>query len=357
MENPFRFGSLVDEPYFTDRTKELQYIVQFLHSENHLILISPRRYGKSSLVRKAVKATGRPYVSVNMQQVVSREDFAAKLLKSIFKQYKMEKVKYLLRNFRVLPTINVNPMNDEVSVSFQPLINGKAVFEDTLDLLEKVSSPDNRLIVVFDEFQEVLEIDPHIDKELRSIMQEQSGLNYIFLGSQESMMADIFERPRSPFYHFGQLMRLDKIPVDEFTAYLESRFASVTDKAHDIAAGVIAFTGNHPYYSQQLAFTIWDLMALGHGDADIISKATTDIVRTHDLDYERLWLTFNKTDQLTVRLICEGANPVQSRLLPTSTITSSVKRLSKKGYVIREQKDKYIMEDPFFKEWIIEQQN
>lgn len=98
-------------------------------------------------------------------------------------------------------------------------------------------------------------------------------------------------------------------------------------------------------------------MALGHDDADIISKATTDIVRTHDLDYERLWLTFNKTDQLTVRLICEGANPVQSRLLPTSTITSSVKRLSKKGYVIREQKDKYIMEDPFFKEWIIEQQN
>ena len=164
MENPFRFGSLVDEPYFTDRTKELQYIVQFLHSENHLILISPRRYGKSSLVRKAVKATGRPYVSVNMQQVVSREDFAAKLLKSIFKQYKMEKVKYLLRNFRVLPTINVNPMNDEVSVSFQPLINAKAVFEDTLDLLERVSSPDNRLIVVFDEFQEVLEIDPHIDK-------------------------------------------------------------------------------------------------------------------------------------------------------------------------------------------------
>ena len=248
-------------------------------------------------------------------------------------------------------------MNDEVSVSFQPLINSKAVFEDTLDLLERVSSPDNRLIVVFDEFQEVLEIDPHIDKELRSIMQEQSGLNYIFLGSQESMMADIFERPRSPFYHFGQLMRLDKIPVDEFTAYLESRFASVTDKAHDIAAGVIDFTGNHPYYSQQLAFTIWDLMALGHDDADIISKATTDIVRTHDLDYERLWLTFNKTDQLTVRLICEGANPVQSRLLPTSTITSSVKRLSKKGYVIREQKDKYIMEDPFFKEWIIEQQN
>lgn len=356
MENPFKFGSLVDGPYFTDRTKELRYIVQFLHGENHLVLISPRRYGKSSLVKKAVKETGRPCVSVNMQQVVSREDFAAKLLKSVFKQYKFEKVKYLLRNFRVLPTISVNPMTDEMSVSFQPLINGKAVFEDSLDLLEKISSPDNKLIVVFDEFQDVLEIDRHIDKELRSIMQEQSGLNYIFLGSQESMMTDIFERPKSPFYHFGQLMRLDKIPEDEFTEYLESRFSPVTKKAHDIATGIIAFTGNHPYYSQQLAFTVWDLIALGSSDTDIIGKAVSDIIHAHDLDYERLWLTFNKTDQLTTRLVCEDTNPVQSRLLPTSTITSSIQRLSKKGYVIREQKDKYIMEDPFFKEWIREQQ-
>lgn len=169
-------------------------------------------------------------------------------------------------------------------------------------------------------------------------------------------MTDIFERPKSPFYHFGQLMHLDKIPKDEFTEYLESRLLPVTNKAHDIATGIIAFTDNHPYYSQQLAFTIWDLIALGASDTDIINKAVIDIVHAHDLDYERLWQTFNKTDQLTLRLICDDTNPVQSRLLPTSTITSSVKRLTKKGYVIREQKDKYIMEDPFFKEWIKEQQ-
>lgn len=61
MENPFKFGSLVDAPYFTDRVKELDYIVQFLKSENHLVLMSPRRLGKSSLVKKAVVQTQRPY--------------------------------------------------------------------------------------------------------------------------------------------------------------------------------------------------------------------------------------------------------------------------------------------------------
>jgi len=81
MENPFKFGSLVDAPYFTDRVKELEYIIQFLKSENHLILISPRRFGKSSLVRKAVLKTKRPYLWLNMQAVLSKEDLAAKLFK------------------------------------------------------------------------------------------------------------------------------------------------------------------------------------------------------------------------------------------------------------------------------------
>ncbi len=69
MDNPFKFGSLVDTPYFTDRVRELDYIVQFLRSENHLILISPRRFGKSSLVKKAVAQTGRPYLWLNMQGI------------------------------------------------------------------------------------------------------------------------------------------------------------------------------------------------------------------------------------------------------------------------------------------------
>ena len=81
MENPFKFVSLVDTPYFTDRVKEVDYIVQFLKSENHLVLMSPRRFGKSSLVKKAVVQTQRPYLWLNMQAVLSKEDFAAKLLK------------------------------------------------------------------------------------------------------------------------------------------------------------------------------------------------------------------------------------------------------------------------------------
>lgn len=356
MDNPFKFGTIVDEPYFTDRIEELARIGQFLKSENHLVLISPRRYGKSSLVRKAVRQSGRPYVWVNMQQVLSREDFAAKLLKSIFRQFKIEKVKPFLRHFRILPSISVNPMTNEMSVSFQPLVDANAVFEDSIALLGEVSNTGLRLIVVFDEFQDVLDIDKHIDKDLRAMMQEQKGINYVLLGSQGSMMTDIFERPKSPFYHFGMLMRLGKIPREDFTKYLQNRLSPVTEQASTISCEILDFTDNHPYYTQQLASTIWDLIALGKGDDNILSKAVTDIVQAHDLDYERLWQTFNKTDQLMITIICQGRSPIKTRMLPTSTMTSSLKRLVKKGYVINKAKDEYAMEDPFFKEWLIKQQ-
>ena len=85
MENPFKFGTIVEEEYFTDRTDEVAYICQFLQSANHLVLISPRRFGKSSVVTKAVKKSGRKCLTVNLQQVTSIADFSAKLLREFFK--------------------------------------------------------------------------------------------------------------------------------------------------------------------------------------------------------------------------------------------------------------------------------
>lgn len=131
-------------------------------------------------------------------------------------------------------------MTDEMSVTFQPLVDSQAVFEDSMALLGEVSSAEHRLVVVFDEFQDILEIDKHIDRELRAIMQEQANINYILLGSQESMMTDIFERPKSPFYHFGMLMRLSKIPQEDFLRYLQDRLSPVTVNSEDIARKILS---------------------------------------------------------------------------------------------------------------------
>ena len=350
MENPFKFGTIVEEDYFTDRVEEVAYIEQFVKSANHLVLISPRRFGKSSVIAKAVKQTGRKHITVNLQQATSVSDLSAKLLKEFFKVHPLEPVRHLITHFRVIPMISTNPLTGSIDVSFQPGVDGVMLIEDVLTLIEKAHSEQDRMIVVLDEFQEIRDLAPNLDKQLRSIMQKQKNINYILLGSQESMMTDIFENKKSPFYHFGELMRLAKLPRDDFHQYLSDRLAGCYAKNHkELADSILDYTNCHPYYTQQLAANVWQIGVLQPATTDPVQKAIDHIVTTHGLDYERLWMNFNRTNKwILQRLVSE--KPLQSGEYRTSTIYSALKRLQKDGYVI--YSDHYELEDPFFKEWI-----
>ena len=351
MKNPFKFGTIVENEYFTDRINELAAICQTMDSENHLILISPRRFGKSSLVHKAVKQIGRPYIFLNLQKVVSVSDFAAAILKEVFKLHPWERLKHQMQHFRVVPTISANPMTQGIDVAFQPMVDETVALEDALMLLESISTEKEKLIVIFDEFQEIIGLAKGIDKRLRAILQEQQHINYIFLGSQESMMTEIFERKKSPFYHFGKLMTLAKIPHEDFYAYLLDRLQPVAgEQTSSIAESILTTTQCHPYYTQQLASQVWDILVYQNDTSDVVNAAIEQLVTTHDLDYERLWLTFNRTDKRVFQSLCRHESPLENRQLPTSTLYSSIKKLMQQGYLIRTTA--YEIEDPFFMRWI-----
>lgn len=352
MENPFKFGTIVEAEYFTDRVNEVAYIGQFLKSANHLVLISPRRFGKSSVVSKAVKESGRKSITLNLQSVTSVSDFSAKILREFFKIHPMERVRHLISHFRIIPTISSNPVTGAMDVSFQPGSPQNELLEDVMGLLEQAHSDRDRLIVVLDEFQEIRDITPNFDKILRSIMQAQSHINYILLGSQESMMTDIFEDKKSPFYHFGQLMRLGKLPREDFFLYLSERLESVFPDEHELLANkILDYTGCHPYYSQQLAANVWQIGVMQTGGKDSFQAAINQIVLSHALDYERLWMGQNRTNRWILQRLASGQS-VQSGEYPTSTVYSALKRLQKEGTLI--YSDNYELEDPFYKLWILE---
>ena len=351
MENPFKFGTIVDEEYFTDRVREVEYICRFIESANHLILISPRRFGKSSLVAKALRQSRRKNITVNLQQTTSVADFSAKLLREFFKIHPLERVRHLISHFRIIPTITTNALTGTMDVSFQPGVDSSMLIEDVMALIENAHTDDDRIVIVLDEFQEILDLDPHLDKKLRAIMQAQHHINYILLGSQESMMTDIFEKKKSPFYHFGQLMRLGKLPREDFHHYLTERLKSVyAGDIDELSDRILNYTLCHPYYTQQLAANIWQIGVLQVKGEDIIASAIDQIVTTHGLDYERLWMSFNRTNKWILRQLASKSS-LQTGEYRTSTIYSALKRLQKEGYVI--YSDKYEIEDPFFIEWII----
>lgn len=350
-ENPFKFGTIVEEEYFTDRVQEVAYIKQFVQSANHLVLISPRRFGKSSVVAKALKGSRRKSITVNLQQATSVSDLSAKLLKEFFKVHPMEKVRHLISHFRVFPTVSLNPVTGSTDISFQPGADGVVCLEDVFSLMEDVHTDSDRLIVVLDEFQEIREMGANLDKQLRSIMQRHKHINYILLGSQESMMTDIFENKKSPFYHFGEMMRLGKLPRQDFHKYLSERLAEYfPDTSIRIADEILDMTDCHPYYSQQLAASVWQIGVLTPDESNPLECAIEHIVTTHGLDFERLWMHQNRTNKWILRRLSEGQT-VNNGEYRTSTVYSALKRLQKDGFVI--YTDKYELEDPFFKQWIL----
>lgn len=213
--------------------------------------------------------------------------------------------------------------------------------------------------MVFDEFQDAAKIDANLISFMRAIMQHHKMINYVFLGSQESLIRGIFQKKKSPFYHFGMVMSLSKIDAKEFREFLKEGFSNLCDNAVAIAEEILLVTKCHPYYTQQLAFTVWERAALKKDEADIVSEAVNELIMIHDMDYERIWLNFNRTDRkMLLGLSMSDLQPLSDAfnqawgIGATSTAFSSIKRLMASGFVIKT--DKYELDDPFFSRWLAE---
>jgi hypothetical protein len=358
-QNPFKFGTVVDGNYFTDREDELLKISSFLKGKNHLILISPRRFGKTSLIRKVISESCRRYVYLDMQLVISVEDFASQLLKRIYRIFPVQKLKGYIKSFRLIPSVIINPVTGEAEISFKPGSKDLSPLEDVLNMVDKLGSGNKKIVVVLDEFQDIFRIQSGLDRLLRSVMQNQKNINYVFMGSSESMIREIFEKKSSPFYRFGSLMTLGKISTEKFMEFLETRFEGITDQKTEISDAILKLTGCHPFYTQQLAFTVWELIVRSGYADDIVKAASDEIVQSHDNDYERLWNSLNRTDMMVLTGMSSGdVSPLSdkfSRLYGTgasSTIFSALQRLTNRGMITKEN-SVYTIDDPFFKRWII----
>jgi uncharacterized protein len=357
--NPFKFGTVVDGEFFTDRKEELEKISSFINGENHLILISPRRYGKTSLIKKIISESGRPTLYLDLQLVLSVQDFAAQLLKRIYRIYPIQKLKGYIKNFRIIPIVNLNPVTGQAEISFKPDSSTLAPLEDVLNLTEKLSQSKKKIVVVLDEFQEIFRIDSGLDRFLRSVMQNHNRINYVILGSSESMLREIFEKKNSPFYRFGTLMYLKKIPRNEFHTFLSGKFRKLNNHYDKISEDILDITGSHPFYTQQLAFEVWEDLILSSYKEGVVDATADKLIRIHDNDFERLWNTLKRTEMIILTGIASTiVSPLSEEFSQafgagaTTTVYSALQKLVNKGLLVKEG-TKYFIDDPFLKRWIL----
>ena len=269
MENkPFIFGVATSGDNFTDREKETErLLLNFRHGVN-TVLISPRRWGKTSLVQKVCRLAQSDKLKVVYLDIFScRSDkdfydaFAAAVLKQTSSKLDewLENAKLFLSRISPKISMSTDPMTD-FSISLE--INPKSSdINEILQLPEKIAQKKGcDIVVCIDEFQQIAEFKDSktFQKRLRSVWQLQKSVSYCLFGSKKHLMNELFEKKSYPFYKFGDAIYLSKIGTQDWIKYICRRF-EVTGKqiSEELAEKICQKVDNHSSYVQQLAWLIW----------------------------------------------------------------------------------------------------
>ncbi len=348
-ENPFEFGFVVQGDFPADADLEMLKVRQLLAGRNHLALVSPRRFGKTRLVRKAVMETGRPAVFVNLQMATTQAGLAALLLKAFLAIHPIGRLKDALKSFRAKPVLTYNIDANAMEVSFDASVKGSAALEDVLNLMDAQSDPDDRLIVVLDGFEEITGFEPGTDKLLRAVMEKHANINCVFIGSDERVAA-LFEDGGSPFFHFAPLIRLSRNPQDVFARFLIQRLEPIRGaRARDDAAEILELTKGHALFVQLLAAVFWERCRL-EGERATVQGAGEALLRSLSATYAVLWAKLNRTNRRILSVLADGGSLQDIGELSTSTVYGAVGRMRKDGLIVRDEE--FALEDPFFALWI-----
>lgn len=370
METPFIFGKIATEKNFTDRKLETANLVQNFSSLINTIIISPRRWGKSSLVNKAAKLAMEQdrklrICHIDLFNVRNEENFYSLLAQNVIAatsskwEEAVENAKSFLSHLVPKISIGSDPTN-EVSIDFD-WETVKQNPDEVLDLAEKIAKKKGlKIVICVDEFQNIAEFtDPdYFQKKLRSHWQQHQSVAYCLYGSKRHMMMEVFTNSSKPFYKFGDLIFLNKIDTPYLVDFFNSRFADTGKAINEDAANLIAkLVDNHPYYAQQLAQQSW-LRTMKVCTVEIVWEAHAALVEQLSL----LFVTITEkltTQQLNyLKALIAGEKAITStdvmhryQISSTTSIARSKATLIKND-ILDNKAGKISFQDPIYAYWL-----
>jgi len=372
METPFVFGKLASGIFFTDRKNEIQLLKQNFLLGTNTILISPRRWGKSSLVKKATDellSTEKSIkvVHLDMFNIRTEEEFYKSFSEKLFKAVST-KIEELITNVQQfmkqwVPKISISPDNQQ-EISFGLDWAGiKKQPDEILNLSESIAVEKGiKIVICIDEFQNISYFDDPLafQKKIRSHWQKHENTSYCLYGSKRHMLMEVFTSPSMPFYKFGNLMFLEKIPTVYWKKFIQKRFKATGKSITKQQAGRIARLANkHPYYVQQLAQICW-LMTINKLEEEVINQALESLVLQLSLLFQNITesLSTSQVNYLKAVLNDEkmfsSKNTIEKYSLGTSANVVKIKRALINKELIDEQTGKMELLDPIYAIWLKE---
>ena len=368
-ENPFVFGRAAEGAYFTDRIEDARRLSANLTHGINTILISPRRWGKTSLVKKVINETDRPdikFVFIDIFDCKSEYDFYHSFANEIIKQTSskieewVETAKTFLSNISPKFSFGTDPMNDfSLSFEWSPKDNTE---KEILQLPQKIAQRKNiRLVVCLDEFQQVADFTDSItfQKKLRSVWQHQQEVTYCMFGSKKHLMENIFNEKSMPFYKFGDMMFLKKIPTEEWLPFVCDKFRETGKTiSEEQVTKICELTENLSSYVQHLAWIVWYKSDKVVRNKDI-DEAVNDLLEQNKVFFQREVEQLSEFQFNFLRALANGVSSGFSRkeiikkyrLESSANVQSVKKSLVKKG-IIDVDEQTVTFDDSIFKLWM-----
>ena len=374
--NPFVYGEVVPASAFVDREVELDRLASDLRDGQKVFLISPRRFGKSSLVRQALRAASRAgaltvevTVSSYSSYVAFLEGYARALLSV---ESRLDRARSWLRALLgdIRPEVRLEPDASgvaQLAVAFPAVRTDRDVSrlaQEVFAMPGRIAEMRRRrMAIALDEFQAIGAFNGgSVEHTLRAAVQHQRQVGYVFSGSEPALMERMLGRSR-PFYKAGPVMRLQKIPADRFEAFIEAKFkASGIRLTAGVAAAVVDLAGNLPYDVQRLAHEVWDdVRAAGRrtADADDVHGTLKRLLGEHDTLFEGTWqrLTLAQRGALRAAVLQDGRELLSAdvraryRLSGTSTVQAALNALVRDD-ILAKDGNRYAAVDSLFREWV-----
>ena len=368
MKKSFIYGVSVSGENFTDRVEETRRLTMDFENGVNVILISPRRMGKTSLVKKVQSHVDNPKIRVVYMDIYdcrSEYDFYNKFATTILKETSgkmdlfLDNVKQFLT--RLSPKISFSPdpnMDYSVSLGITPKNYAP---EEILDLPERMASKMGiHIVVCIDEFQQVGEWTDSltIQKRLRSVWQHQQNTSYCLFGSKKHLLTNLFQNRRMPFYHFGDTIYLKPISTDDWIPFICGKFAEKGKNiSEEFVKQICTTVNNHSSYIQQLA---WNVMVNTEQEVtdEIFQQAISELLAQSGPLFVQQIQGLTTYQMNLIRCLCQGIHKdfTSKGVLETYQLgsKSNISRLKKtliEKEIIEEEGEIITLADPVFEIW------
>jgi hypothetical protein len=361
--NPFVYSRPIAPDDVVDRDEETRKLLALAAGGHYVRLYAPRKYGKTSLLRRVLRDAERDEgmvpVLVDLYGVLSLADVAVRVERAYAGQLKgriRARIDEFLQSTGL--GLSLSAMGIGARLQLDPRADPLPALHALLDLPLRLEGEGRRALVVLDEFQDLAKV-REMDAVLRSHIQFHGEVaSYVFSGSEAGLMAQLFEAPQAPLYGQAAPLRLGRLAAPDLAAYVADRFRGTEREAGDALGPLLEVAGGHPQRAMLLAHHLWDAVPQGEAATHASwQRAYAAVLVQLDPELDAHWQRLTTVEQKTLRAVVGGGgSPYRTALLERldlqkASAQQALRNLSSRGEVERDER-RYRLVDPLFAVWI-----